>query len=87
MDVRDQIVSALYALRLVAVSVLPVFPVSQRVDPSLSTRHLIVGSAVGRNLLFSDFSPQSQLVRCLFGITLLPSEWRSISFGDQSGVS
>ena len=46
----DQLASALSVLRLVAVSVLPVLPVSQRVDMSFTTRPFLVSSAAGRNL-------------------------------------
>jgi len=52
---EDQLASVLYVLRLVTVSVFPVFPVSQRVDLSFTTRHFLVSSAVGRNLPFLIF--------------------------------
>ena len=58
-----------------------------RVDLTFTTRTFLVSYAVAKIFTLPDFSLQSQLVQCLFGIISLPSEWRSISFGDQSGVS
>jgi len=55
MDDKDQLIMAFYALRLVAVSVLPVLPISKRVDLSFTTRPFLVSSAVGRNLSFLIF--------------------------------
>jgi hypothetical protein len=58
MDDEDQLASlimALHALRLVAVSVLPVLTISQRVHLSFTTRPFLVSSAVGRNFTFLIF--------------------------------
>ena len=46
-----------------------------------------VSAVIGKTKMTFWFSPQSHLLHCLFGITSLPSEWRSISFGNRSGVS
>jgi len=45
-----------------------------------------VSAVFGKSNLTFWFSPQSHLLHCLFGITSLPLEWRSISFGNRSGV-
>ena len=53
---KNQLASVFYVLRLVTVSVFPVFPMSQRVDLSLfTTRPFLVSSAVGKNLPFLIF--------------------------------
>jgi len=51
-----------------------------------TARSFLVSSAIEKQFRFSD-SRQSHLVRRLFGITSLPSEWKSIWFGNQSGLS
>jgi len=51
-----------------------------------TARPLGVSSAFGKQLKISH-SHQSQLVQCLFGITSLRLEWRSIWFGNRSGIS
>jgi len=40
-----------------------------------------------KNLWSSDLLNQSWRVPCSFGTTFSPSEWRSISYGNQSGIS
>jgi len=50
-------------------------------------RLLKVKSVIREVILLSWYSGQSWHVRCSFGTVSLPSEWRSISCGNQRGVS
>ena len=52
---EDQLASALYALRLVAVSVLPELPVSQRVELAFTTQTFSSQFRCWKNFTFSDF--------------------------------
>jgi len=65
---EDQLGLMLYALRLVAVSVLPVLPMSQRVDLSFTTRPSLVGCAVGTNLPFLIFHCSRSLYVVYLGL-------------------
>ena len=52
-----------------------------------TSRILKVKSVIRETIVLSWHSGQSWHVWCLFGTTSLPSEWRSISCGNQSGIS
>ena len=85
-DQLDPSIPTLFALRLVTVR-FQILPVLHFPDQITTGRILKVDSAIGGTIEFFWLSPQSWPVRCLLGTTSLPSEWRSISFGNPSGTS
>ena len=82
----NQLISALFAMRLVTVHFLYSLQLFQA-DLITSDRILKVNSRIGETLISFDLLRQSWRVFYSFGTTSLPSEWRSISFGNQNGIS
>ena len=81
------LISRLVAMRLVAVSFPPV-PFSEQVWSKFTVEQEIWSLVLPfqKQLKLFLFPPQSRPVRCLFGTTSLPSEWRSSWSGNPSGL-
>jgi len=85
-DQLASLIPALFVMRLVTVRALFVSP-TQIWSSCPITGQNFEGQFCGNEIEVFWLSWQSWRLRCSFGTTFLPSGWRSISFGHQSGIS